>query len=49
MKKIIEQETLDKVLNCMVSGIYPNFTYIYVNQLINELTKLPEQKVKKKE
>ena len=49
MKKIITQELLDKVLNCIVSGIYPNLTYIYVNKLINELSKLPEEKVKKKE
>jgi len=47
MKKIITQETLDKVLNCMVQGIYPNLTYLYVNQLIQELAKLPEQKVAK--
>ncbi len=47
--KLITQELLDKVLNCIVSGIYPNLTYIHVNKLINELTKLPEEKVKKKE
>ncbi len=49
MKKIITQETLDKVLNCIVRAIHPNSPYIYVDQLIGELTKLPEENIKEEE
>ncbi len=48
MKKI-KQETLNKTLDCIARAVHPNYSYIEVNQLINELSKLPEEKVKKKE
>ena len=49
MDLIITKETLDKVMDCMVRSIHPNYSYIQVNQLITELSKLkPVEKLKKK-
>lgn len=40
MNLIITKEMLDKVMDCIVRSIHPNYSYIQVNQLINELSKL---------
>ena len=44
----LNEKLRDSILNCMVTGIYPNTNYITVNQIINELAKLESVKKKPK-
>ena len=44
----LDEKLRDRILNCMVTGIYPNTNYITVNQIISELAKLKPVEKKKK-
>ncbi len=44
----IDEKLRDTVLNCMVSAIYPNASYIAVNQIVTQLAKLEPVKKRKK-
>ncbi len=44
----LDEKLRDSVLNCMVTGIYPNAQYITVNQIVSELAKLEPIEKKKK-
>ena len=43
MNKVISQELLSKVLDCIVRAIHPNYSHLDVNILMKEIATLPDE------